>query len=747
MNKRLYILIFLLTFTMYSYHSAPGLTGGDSGELSAASYLLNIPHYGSSELYCIINKAILNIIHPTLNLRIIKLTNLLSSLFLALSLVIVAKILEEFHIEGYLIISFIAFISTIPYLAYIAFITEVYTLNIFLLSIFSLFWIYFLKYSQKKWLYLSLFILLLSCSIHISSIVFLPIFFVFTYRYIKHKKEIIYIILTIVIGLSPIFYLIIRSNSNVIWNFGNPDNIKALFSYFTGKEKNISKWFVSNDLNILSIKFKELSKLIFSFLRFYIIFPIISLFLNYKREWTYSLCAFSLVNIIFFITTPASPMDKFYFYLPGLFFILLCGLPSFNIIKKHFKITISLIFILFSIINFYVINDYSQQKNTIIDEWITNTFNILPKNSTLLVNGDELIFPLFYTQFVEKNRQDIKIIARGIVKAEWYKQFLKKYLNIEWNNFEANIFKAKIKNLFSEEIIPDYKFPYFFNNYGHIYKLDTKEKLNITENKKLWENIIIPININLYAPGIKRIINLYKNSLYNYSITLAKKLKFKKALFYLTLAKDIAPSPMLNNLEKIIDQNIKHYNEYLSIKGDSIKDIQKRLLISQKIENSDLFLKNWELLPWNIKKRTLTIAIEYYWQNKDWKNVLFYIKKLPEELSFSYKIRYFLSKRDINTARKIINNWIRRYEFDSQIANISIAQFFSLIRDWKTLGKFVNVLGNSIPELNLKALYYYETGKYLKAKKIWLKVLKKDPQNPAAFSGINRICGPFFNRI
>jgi hypothetical protein len=58
-------------------------------------------------------------------------------------------------------------------------------------------------------------------------------------------------------------------------------------------------------------------------------------------------------------------------------------------------------------------------------EFIDQTLANVPLNSIIVVNGDEYIFSLWYTQIALGNRPDIVILAEGLLPYEWYIQSLR----------------------------------------------------------------------------------------------------------------------------------------------------------------------------------------------------------------------------------------------------------------------------------------------------------------------------------
>jgi len=725
---------------MTANFSAIGLTSGDSGELSSASCLLNIPHYGSSQLYCLINKIFIGIT-SLFKAEPIRVTNILSSLYFSLSMLIILIILGELDIEILLSLALTAFVST-SFIANISFITEIYSLNLLFFTSFLLFLIKFQKSGRINNFYLSFFLFLLSLSIHISNLVFFPVFLIILF--INRKKiDFPTVFFILFIGLTPFLYLIIRSYGECIWKFGL-SSPKDLFSYLSGGRKEVTTWFFSGSIHDLIIKIKQFLIINIRFSQFIIIFFFSQFFFRFKRNLFLPLLGFALLNFLFFIITPALPIQKYYFYIPSLICIFLIGLPVITIFNnKKFSIIFSIIIIFASIINYYQLEKHSRRNDFLIESWIANTVDLLPYNSILLVNGDELTFPMFYNNYIRKNTKKIKVINRSMMDIPWYKEYMKKFLKIDSEKFKKRLFEGNAKNTFSESILNDYSAHNFFNNYAHLYKIEPVMFLYTAENKVMWKNIRFP----LYKPldeGEARIKKLYSENLRNYAVSLAENLDFSDASYFGSLSASIQDNHLIREINNTIRENASLYEHYLKLPDGT----QEKLDIAIKLNSPSLIeIQSGLIFSQNGNVKILKLYLNSLARQKKWgsyKEICNRISSKSIRLTELLRLNLILKNKD--ECKKIIEKWESSFAGDDGILLLK-AQYLILVNDIDSLSNIIERLPDNNLGNNFRALFFYKSGKIKKAYSIWSKILSEDPENLQAKIGIKKITGPSLGKI
>ncbi len=479
------ILIFVISFSIYATTCAPGVTFEDSGEFIVSSYHLGIAHPPGYPLYLLISKLIFSIT------RSVFFINLVSSFFSALAMVVLyftANMILKSKIKSFLAVLFFSISSSLWANSVVA---EVYALNLFLFSA-QLFLLIKLNGKFEKKLFLLLvFINGLSLTNHQTSI-FLTFIIIFMFVYNKWYKSIkkidfFYIIGLYTIGLFIYAYLIIRSQSFPLMNWGNPSNIKN-FIYVILREQ-------YGNFSIINFQtFIKQIPVINPFYEFFskvalnantvsgvigLIFLTIVFYFNYrklKRNNFFVLLAGFILYTFFLLFITNTPNSKLFtvksFFLPAwaVFYILLFNFVS----TKKLQMAVGVIFLFLLVINFKLQN---KKRYFYTYDYIKNLLNNLSYNSILFTVKDNETFPLWEMQYVENYRMDVKIINLVLLSEDWYlKQIKKIYPEIKIDTLLYVKNKFSKRSFIAQRIVEDNN---RFNIYFTTKKYNEFLKLNI----------------------------------------------------------------------------------------------------------------------------------------------------------------------------------------------------------------------------------------------------------------------------
>jgi len=399
--------------------------------------------------------------------------------------------------------------------------------------------------------------------------------------------------------------------------------------------------------------------------------------------------------------------------------------------------------IISSLINYYQLGKSSRTNDFIVESWVKNTIDVLPDSSILLVDGDELTFPMFYNNIVRKNNKNLIVINRSMMKIDWYKQYLKKHFDLDADLFLKQLKAGKAKNVFSESILHEFSAYNYFNNYAHLYKIEQSKRLRIDKNKILWKNIRFP----LYTPldnGEKRIKSLYSENLKNYAIELSESLRFSDASYYGSLS-----SSIINNYNiKILNKNIRKfstlYEHYLKLPINS----KKRLDIALKINSPILIEKeSGREFSQTGKFIALKLYLNSLIRQKKWDYYISLCNSLSsEKIRITELLRLYLLLEDKSKCNKLIMEWDRKYKDDKAIILLK-AQYFILKNDFTSLEDILKTLPENADGNNFRALYYFKKGHLKRAYSLWSSIINKDPENLQAKLGIRKIKGPTLGKI
>ena len=377
----------------------PSISSGDSGELAASAHILGIPHPPGYPFYMILGRLFSMIFpgNPALGM------NILSSIFAILSLLLIFQILLDFGIKPQ-----IAFIPSIllsihPLFLQFATITEVYTIT----SFFFLLELLLLKRDNY---------LLLSYVVGISFLIHPMLWIIGVYSLYKILKRDYRLIIYSFVGISVILYLPIRSISNPLIDWGNPETLRGVISH------------------ILRFEYYREVKVPFTFLIIYKEFLIwlkitlrdtnfLLLLLpfaikNVKKEYLLLLLVYSLplAILLHFKPNELNLEANRVFFLPQLILILILSTFALKRIKMKFlPIVGTFILTVFFILSYqerlfhrsWTSFDYIK---TILEQTEIDKRSWRP---VILSKGDALTFPLLYIEVLTE-RIKVKVNTPGL---------------------------------------------------------------------------------------------------------------------------------------------------------------------------------------------------------------------------------------------------------------------------------------------------------------------------------------------
>jgi len=422
------IFVFLASFCVYFITLCPTVYVGDSGELTAAALTMGIAHPPGYPLYIILAK-LFSILVPFGNTAFE--INLFSAVCASLTVMIMNILLKSIGIKTIIAVCSALSFGFINVFWSQATVARVYTLNSFLM-ISALYFLIRYNSSQKiKDLMLYFFFAGLGLANHLVSVITIPaaIFIVFSRKNPELLKPpvVLKCLSCLVPGLIMYTYLPLRSKFNPVINWGNPGSQtgKGLLEFILRKEY-WNRAYVENFQDVIEVVGYYLNLIPKEFFYFGTIIIVFGIIASFKKSWRISmvLLIVFLLNI-FFMIIHASRSDIFYwpryvisaFMSVGIWFAF--GLNFIFSSKKISKLSfLSLLFpITLAITNFYG-NDRS--NNYLALDFNKNILEDLPENSTLMAQGDNVLFPITYLHYVEKERPDIKLFEVGMNQLKPY---------------------------------------------------------------------------------------------------------------------------------------------------------------------------------------------------------------------------------------------------------------------------------------------------------------------------------------
>jgi len=366
---------------------------------------------------------------------------------------------------------------------------EVYPLHLVLILLTTLFFIGGLEEQLKqsdilsRKLVLSVFILGLSFSNHMTTILLLPGFLYLFFFALGFNKESFLRILKLtpgfLLGLSIYLYLPIRSSKNPLLDWGHPATVERFFWHVSGKQFRI--WMFSG----LGVVKKQLSYFVnnftseFNFIAIVcILIGIFVLFRSSRRMLTF-LAVLFLTTIVYAVNYSIFDIGS-YFLLSYIaagwaaaygIYSLLNWISDKRIWIKTSAAAVLAVLPIIQILSHW--NGVDETKNILPRQFVSNVFSNLEQNAVVIASQwDYFISPSLYYQFIRNERRDITIIDKSLLQnRSWY------FMQLQQTCPEL---MQKIKLSASLFL-------------GELYKFEHDIPFNINIIQAYWQNLLIEI--------------------------------------------------------------------------------------------------------------------------------------------------------------------------------------------------------------------------------------------------------------
>lgn len=504
MKKYLFpILLFVITFIVYSFTTAPDVMFTDSGELSSATITLGVSHPTGYPLF-----TILGFLWSKIPMGISKILqmNLFSVFWASLSSIIIyfisnlifenytlfkqedtSKISSKLKIKNkdkknlkqslnhnensinleiqlnidknsniFSFLIALCFSFSLTLWAQTTSI-EVYTLHFLMLSLIYYFTLQiYIQFKQKLNytynLYLLSFLVGLSFTNHLSTVLLIPgilyfYFLIIDDKIIKDKlKELPKIIGFMFLGLSVYIYLPINSANDPLFNWGEvSDSFYKFYYHISGKQYQV--WLFSDSDKFWSNiwKFFKLLPLQFGVIGLVIsVFGLVTLFKINKSIFLFLILNF-ITSLIYVCGYTIHDIDS-YFLTPifPLFIIFIFGIFYFKFKFNEDNSNNRNIFSILSLILLVnILCNYqinNQNNNYLVKDYTMNlTQNLEPNSIIITAQWDYFVSAFWYFQKITGYRKDIVLIEKELLRRTWYYKHLKKWYPQVYKNSKTEI--------------------------------------------------------------------------------------------------------------------------------------------------------------------------------------------------------------------------------------------------------------------------------------------------------------------
>lgn len=532
------VLLGLAVFSLYVYTLCPTVYMGDSGELIAAAFSLGGGHPSGYILYSILGKAFTFL--PVGNIAY-KL-NFLSACFSALSAVVVFFIIYELTANRAASASGALFFSLSLFVWQSSVIAEVYALNIFLCSLLFYTGVKVIQAGTPdiRLLPFSAFVAGIGMGNHHTIALMLPAlafaFLIRGKRYIT-VGNLIFVIMFFLLGVSVNVALILRSRSDILFDYSYASSLKKFLAAFLRKTYGSASadvieatvkpglhWF-NGIRNMFEIFLKEFGYLI--------LFAIAGLFHLLRKNWR--IPAFFTVILItwtgFLIGgTDYNPIDRFAIeqFLPPLFIplgiltaigllVLLGALSSFAD-RKGLRLVWPALSLALAIVPAVTLLPRNISRADLSGNYFgylgpRDAMSMLPAGSLLLNYTDDYVFGSWYLQLVERYREDIVIAGAKFQSNKW--------------QFPGSL-KNKFYDLYSEIYSDFTRRDMFLRDYfGSRYRFFVSHREGVSENH---DALFVFVPFGHICMGVPRGTPMDRTALVRYVMAQLEKLNYEGLL-------------------------------------------------------------------------------------------------------------------------------------------------------------------------------------------------------------------------
>lgn len=474
------ILLLISSFVVYLFTICPSVGFTDSGELAVVACTLGIAHPTGYPLITLVGRVWT--MFPSPFEEIIRL-NVLSALLTALGVSIFFKLLRAlrrskriFGVEVFdrkwkglyifdivsIVSSLILSFSTTYWSQSTAF--EVYSFHVTLILITLLLFIKGIDQQLRspehvsKYLISSAYVLGLSFSNHMTSILLLPGLLWLYFKSFGFSKQVIkktcVFVPAFLLGLSVYLYLPIRSAGDPILDWGHPADLERLYWHLSGKQ--FSVWLFSG-WNVVK---KQLYYYINHFTMEFNFVLLVFIGMGFLYLWKKNRNLFFFVLLLFLsciiysINYDIFDIDSYFLlsYISiciviayGLYFAI-CELMVRNIVHGFILWLMVVLLPVFQLLSNW--NRASEADNFLAEEYVHQAFSKIEPNSIVIsTQWDYFVSPAYYFQHIKKERPDITIIDKHLLQnRSWY--FFQLERNARWLmdriRLRANIFLKEL---------------------------------------------------------------------------------------------------------------------------------------------------------------------------------------------------------------------------------------------------------------------------------------------------------------
>lgn len=417
------ILLFLSSFSLYLHTCAPHLAPyRDAGEMAALLGTLGVAHPPGYPLYTLLGRCVLWI--PLGN--IVYRANFFSALCAAGALTVLFLVFRSWTGKWPAFFAVVFFAFSNPFWE-LANVSEMYALGVL--------WFALLLYATfvLKNTTLFAFLMALGLGVRMDMLLLVPLFILWI-AWGKSAQGVTLPILFFALGATIFFYLMIRSRTNPLIDWGNPDTLLAVFNSATRKS-------YSGTLDLLSLSYEKGANFpinlqlygahsVISFGWWGVMLALVGLWGAFKqsRSLGFFLSAILLVTgplFLFLANMPPNPhalaIVEASYLIPDVMVAAFIGFGVSLLLQTKLRLLATASVVILLGLNSaagYV--RASKRENFYVRDYVENVLRSVPPHAVAVFQKDVQLFSLWEAQLLEGRRRDMSLVSKGLSGSPWY---------------------------------------------------------------------------------------------------------------------------------------------------------------------------------------------------------------------------------------------------------------------------------------------------------------------------------------
>jgi hypothetical protein len=418
------LLLFAVFFGLYVHTAAPHVAPyRDAGEMVVLSQTLGVAHPPGYPLYTLFINAWRYFPLGNAAYRV----NVFSGAAAALAVALLFLLLRTWTGPIAALLSAVSLgVSTVFW--ELAAVSEMYTLGALMLVL------VLLAMFRWKSVPLAAFLFALALGVRMDLLLFIPLMLYWAWTENKFSDWKLTTAAAL-IGGSIFLYMMVRSLQNPLLDWGNPDNLRALFNSMSRKS-------YASTLDLLSLNYKrgENFGVNMALYGMHLLksFSMIGVFLaayGLRKSPLFLVVAFLIAGpvFLFMANMPPNPhavaIVEASYLLPDIFIAVFIGLGLEQLTRAPhvYPAVAAAAFIALAAVFPKTLHRVNKRNNFYVQDYLANLFRCAPPRAVVGINKDVQVFSTWVAQLIDHKRPDLSIVPVGLSASPWYWEMKKRW--------------------------------------------------------------------------------------------------------------------------------------------------------------------------------------------------------------------------------------------------------------------------------------------------------------------------------